>query len=100
MLLKKTLRLEMVELIRLTEGDNFIQGIVVEDRFGQAMIFLYSAPTVTMEFFGGTIKRLLTDYNVQILMGDLNSRHPAWCRRHDGEKGAPTNIRTKGLPKP
>lgn len=86
MLIRNSLRVETVELIRPADGDNFIQGIVVEDRLGYSLIFLYSAPTVTAYFFGETIKRLLTEYNVQIMLGDLNARHPAWCRRHDEKK--------------
>lgn len=52
LILKSALRVETVELIRILEGDEFIQGIVIEERESNSMIGGYSAPTVTAERFG------------------------------------------------
>lgn len=45
-LINNTIRVETAELIRTTEDDNFIQGIVVEDREVREMVFWYCDPTV------------------------------------------------------
>lgn len=70
-LLRNTLRVETAELVRIAKGEEFIQAIVVEDREGHAMVFWYSAPKVCTEVFGETVNRLLTEYNVKVMMGDL-----------------------------
>lgn len=86
MIIKNTLRVETVELVKMNEGDELIQGIVVEDRKGEEMIFWYGSPTTTTDTFGATIKRLLTEYTVKLMLGDFNARHPAWCTKHDEKR--------------
>lgn len=86
MILKNEIRVETVELIRPTSEEDFIQGIVIEDREGNAFIGLYCAPTLATEKFGEVVNRLLTAHKVILLLGDLKARHPTWCRQHDAKK--------------
>lgn len=86
LILKKELRAETVELVRPLDEDNFIHGIVIEYREGNAVIGPYCAPTLLAESFGEVISRLLTTYKVTLMMGDFNARNPAWCRKHDEKK--------------
>lgn len=32
-----------------------------------------------VERFGNEINRILTEYDVQVIAGDFNARHPSWC---------------------
>lgn len=59
---------------------------MLTEKEGQAFVFCYYAPTVTTESFGDTLKRLLRDYNVQVIAGDYNARHPDWCTKHDDKR--------------
>lgn len=87
LIIRRSIRLETAEVIRLKDGDNFAQGLVMEDRLRQAVAFWYCAPTTSREKFGAIIKRLVEDYDLKLLAGDFNARHPAWCDKHDAKKG-------------
>lgn len=92
-IVKKSLRLETAELIRVAETENFIQVIVLADRLGHALILWYSAPTVEVGRFGEELKRVLSEYKIQVLAGDFNARHPQWCTDHDDKKKGVQLIR-------
>lgn len=85
-ILKNSLRVETAELIRVKDGEEFIQGVVLEDKEGDALVLWYSAPTTSPSKFGETINHILSEYNVKLMLGDFNARHPAWCRAHDTKK--------------
>lgn len=85
-ILKKILRIETAEMLRPQSGKDFTQGAVIVYREGQALVFCYCAPTLTTQTFGTTLERLLREYNVQIISGDYNARHTAWCSKHDDKK--------------
>lgn len=93
-IIKKTLRLETAELIRVRDGEDFIQGIVIVNRLGRTLVLLYSAPTVGSERFGDEVKSLLSEYNVHVIVGDLNARLLSWCTAHDAKKKGMQLLRT------
>lgn len=98
-IIKRDVKVEKVELIRIAEREEFIKGIVVQDKEGGTMVFWYISPTTTAETFGATIGRLLNEYEVKIMMGDFNARQTAWCSKHDDKKKVAKLIEeTKKVP--
>lgn len=98
-ILRRELKVETVELVRVRDGEDFIQGIVIVDKEGGALIHWYSSPTTTNDTFGTTIKRMLKDYEVKVMMGDFNARHTTWCTKHeDKRKGARLIKEDKKVP--
>lgn len=78
LIIRRTIRLETVGLLRPKDNVDCYQGIIMEDREGRALAFWYGAPTLGNTELEGIITRLLKDYDTQFLAGDFNSRHPAW----------------------
>lgn len=86
MVLKRSLKLETARILKVMNGDNFIQSIVMEDRTGKALAFWYCAPLVEKEFFTKTLAIMMKEHDLQLLTGDFNARQPSWCRKHDVKK--------------
>lgn len=87
LILRRDIRLETVKIVTKRDGDNFMLGLVLEDRTGKSLVFWYCAPTCENGAVGEMERKLLTDYEVQVFAGDFNTRHPHWCKRHDAKKG-------------
>lgn len=57
--------------------------ILLADKHNRVYAGWYSSPLMSQEGFGDTIRRLCTDYDTQIVFGDINARHPRWSIAHD-----------------
>lgn len=59
-IIKLELRLETAEILRMYNGDEFAQVIVLTDKDNRGYIGWYSAPVMDKEVFGETLRRLIT----------------------------------------
>lgn len=84
--IKTCLNLVTAEIVRINEGDDFAQAIVLTDKDEREFIGWYNTPVMTRRAFGEKLEKLLAEYDVQFVTGDFNARHRRWCTQHDGNK--------------
>lgn len=82
-IIKTKLQLQTAEVLRMNDGDNFAQAIVLTDKRDRAFISWYNSPLMKRERFRDVLTRLHKEYDVQFFAGDFNARHPRWCTNHD-----------------
>lgn len=68
-MIRRNIRLETAELLRVNTGDDFIQVVILFGKEKRAFFFWYCAHPVQTRTFGATIRRLLTDYDKQLIAG-------------------------------
>lgn len=85
-LIKSELQLVTAEVMRIQDGNDFAQAVVLTDREERAYVGWYSSPVMSRAAFREAITRLHKDYDVQFLTGDFNARHPRLCTSHDGNR--------------
>lgn len=59
------------------------------DRLGRALVLLYISPTVGPERFGAEVKKVLSEYDVQVMVDDLmhgTRLKTNWCTANDTKK--------------
>lgn len=83
---KTCLNLVTAEVVRINDGNDFAQAIVLTDSDERAFIGWYNSPVMTRKAFGEKLDKLLAQYDVQFVAGDFNARHPRWCTQHDGNR--------------
>lgn len=62
-MIKLDLQLETAEVIRMHEGDDFSQDIVLTDKRNKAYIGWCNSRVMSQECFGTTLHRLCTKYD-------------------------------------
>lgn len=83
---KTCINLVTAEVVRINDGNDFAQAIVLMDKDKRSFIGWYNSPGMTRRAFGEKLEKLLEDYYVQLISGDFNARHPRWCSHHDGNR--------------
>lgn len=74
-IIKMELRLETAEILRMSKGNDFAQTIVLTDKENRGYIGWYNSPVMDKDTFSETLRRLITEYDTQIIIGDFNARH-------------------------
>lgn len=100
-IIRTELQLVTSEVMRKHNTNNFAQAIVLTDTNERAYIGWYNSPLVSREAFNSKLTRLHNDYNIQVIVGDLNARHPRWCHDYDNpRRGRGTKLVrfTRNLP--
>lgn len=85
-IIKTELQLVTAEIVKVYNGNNFAQAVVLTEMEERAFIGWYNSPLMSREALKGKLTKLYQDYNVQFIADDFNARHPRWCTSHEGHR--------------
>lgn len=85
-IIRNNLQLVTTEVMRKNDKNDFAQAILLLDKEEKAYVGWYNSPMMGREAFKTALTRLHKVYNIQSITGDLNARHPRWCRSHDNAR--------------
>lgn len=85
-LARKSLQLIISEVIKEEHGRDFIHALVLTNSKEEAIVGWYNSPTTSRKYFNEKLTKVMREYNVRCLAGDLNARHPWWCTAHDKQR--------------
>lgn len=75
-IIKTELQLQTAEVLRMNDGDNLAQDIILTDKEEKAFISWYNSPPMKRDRFRDTLERIHRKHDVQFYAGDFNVRHP------------------------
>lgn len=85
-IVRTELDLVTAEKLRVDEGNDFAQSVVLTDMGETVFVGWYNSLSISRRAFKETLEKVHADYDVQFTLGDFNDRHPRWCPKHDGKR--------------
>lgn len=86
MLARKELQMITAEVMRGEHGRNFVHIVIKINESKEAIVTWYNSPSTSRQFFYAKLKQVIMKYNLRCLAGDLDARHPIWCKAHDEQR--------------